>query len=587
MNLQISRWLPPFTWLRDYKQDTLASDLLAALIVTVLLIPQSLAYALLAGLPAEVGLYASILPLVAYALLGSSRTLSVGPVAVVSLMTAAAIRNSSVANTLDPVATAVLLALLSGVFLLLMGLLRFGFFANFLSHPVVAGFVSSSGLLIAGSQMQHLLGISAGGDTLPELLLALTLNIEQVNPATAALSGLTLLFLFWSRRGLPALLLALRCPSRAGALISKAAPMLAVFVTTLFAWGMQLSAQGVALVGHIPAGLPALAWPELSWQSIQPLLLPAVLISIIGYVESVAVGKTLAAKRGQKINPDQELLGLGAANVAAALSGGLPVTGGFSRSVVNFDAGAQTPAASIFTALGIAAVAMLLTPYLAWLPKATLAATIVVAVLSLVDFSILRRTWEYSRFDFAELTITMLVTLLAGVELGVSCGVAVSLLLHLYKTSRPHIAEVGEIVGTGHFRNINRHQVETHPAIMTLRVDESLYFANASYIEDVIIQAIIQRKGLQHVVLMCTAVNEVDMSALEVLETLNKVLRDKGIGFHLSEVKGPVMDALQNTHFLHELNGQVFMSQQEAVRSLLDEEMNSVRSRPEFLDFQI
>jgi sulfate permease, SulP family len=587
MNRRLSYWLPPLTWLRHYTKATLASDLLAALIVTVLLIPQSLAYALLAGLPAEIGLYASILPLVAYALFGSSRTLSVGPVAVVSLMTAAAIRNSGVASGLEPVAVAVLLALLSGVLLLIMGLLRFGFLANFLSHPVVAGFVSASGLLIAGSQVQHLLGIRAGGDTLLELATALAATLADWNRTTTLLSVLTLLFLWWSRRGLPTLLRRLQCPAGASAMLSKAAPMLAVLVTTLAAWRMQLSEQGAALVGHIPAGLPAFAWPHWAWSAVQPLLLPAALISIIGYVESVAVGKTLAAKRSQKIDPDQELLGLGAANIASAFSGGLPVTGGFSRSVVNFDAGAQTPAASIFTAVGIAAATLLLTPYLAWLPKATLAATIVVAVLSLVDFSILRRAWAYSRSDFAAVVMTMLVTLLAGVELGVSCGVAVSLLLHLYKTSRPHIAEVGEIAGTGHFRNVNRHHVETHPSLLTLRVDESLYFANASYIEDVIVQAIAQRKDLRHVVLMCTAVNEIDLSALEVLESLNKLLREQDIGFHLSEVKGPVMDALQHTHFLHELNGQVFSSQQAAVRSLLEAELNSVRSRPEFQDFQI
>jgi len=292
------------------------------------------------------------------------------------------------------------------------------------------------------------------------------------------------------------------------------------------------------------------------------------LISVIGYVESVSVGKTLAAKRRQKINQNQELIGLGTANIASAFSGGFPVTGGFSRSVVNFDAGAQTPAAGFFTAIGIAIATMTLTEYLALLPKATLAATIIVAVLGLVDFSILRKTWNYSKNDFIGVAATLVMTLLAGVEIGVSVGVAASLVLHLYKSSKPHIAEVGEIKGTKHFRNVKRHKVETSPDVVSLRVDESLYFANASYLEDEIFRILGERKQLRHIILMCTAVNEIDISALEVLESVNDILRQEGIGFHLSEVKGPVMDCLENTHFLANLNGQVFLSQYQAVHSL-------------------
>jgi SulP family sulfate permease len=293
------------------------------------------------------------------------------------------------------------------------------------------------------------------------------------------------------------------------------------------------------------------------------------MLSIIGYVESVSVGKTLAARRRQKIDPDQELIGLGAANIASGLSGGFPVTGGFSRSVVNFDAGAVTPAASFFTAIGIAIATLLFTGFLAWLPNATLAATIIIAVLGIVDFSVLKRTWAYSLSDFIAVATTMGVTLLFGVEIGVSCGVGASLMLHLYKTSRPHIAEVGEVPGTEHFRNVKRHQVVTHPQILSLRIDERLYFANASYIEDEILAALAERPALRHVILMCTAVNEIDISALEVLEALNERLRELGISFHLSEIKGPVMDKLQKTHFLAQLSGKVFLSQHQAVQSLL------------------
>lgn len=564
----LSRLLPCLRWLRVYDKRTLSSDLVAALIVTIMLIPQSLAYALLAGLPPETGLYASILPLVAYALFGSSMTMSVGPVAVISLMTAAAAGKVATSGLMGALEAAVLLAWISGVFLLLLGVLRVGFVANFLSHPVVAGFITASGIIIALGQLKHLLGIEASGDTLPELLETLALGISEVNPATLALGGGSLLFLVWARSGLKTLLQRMALSFYAVNVLIRIAPVVAVIVTTLLAWQFRLDEHGVVLMGAIPSGLPQLQLPDGDLAALRELLLPAMMLSIIGYVESVSVGKTLAARRRQKIDPDQELIALGTSNIAAGLSGGFPVTGGFSRSVVNFDAGAQTPAAGFFTAIGIGIATLLFTGVLAWLPNATLAATIMIAVLGLVDFSVLRRTWAYSRSDFIAVATTMGVTLLFGVEIGVSCGVGASLMLHLYKTSRPHIAEVGEVPGTEHFRNVKRHQVITYPEILSLRIDERLYFANASYIEDEILAALAERPQLRHVILMCTAVNEIDISALEVLEGLIGRLRELGIGFHLSEVKGPVMDALAKTHFVEQLNGRIFLSQHQAVQAL-------------------
>ena len=260
--------------------------------------------------------------------------------------------------------------------------------------------------------------------------------------------------------------------------------------------------------------------------------------------------------------------GLGAANLGAAFTGGYPVTGGFARSVVNFDAGAETPAAGAFTALGLAIAAVALTPLVYYLPNATLAATIIVAVLGLVDLSILRKTWAYSRADFAAVAATILVTLVVGVEAGVASGVLLSVLLHLYKTSRPHVAEVGLVRGTQHFRNVNRHQVGTDPEVLTLRVDESLYFVNARFLEDLIQRRVTDGCAIRHVVLMFSAVNAVDYSALESLGAINQRLRDMGVGLHLSEVKGPVMDRLRKTHLLDELNGRVFLSQFDAWQAL-------------------
>jgi SulP family sulfate permease len=341
-----------------------------------------------------------------------------------------------------------------------------------------------------------------------------------------------------------------------------------VAVTILVTWIFGLQDKGVKIVGEVPMGVPPMTLPSFDMELWSQLAMSAVLISIIGFVESVSVAQTLAAKKRQRIVPDQELVGLGASNIAAAVSGGYPVTGGFARSVVNFDAGAETPAAGAFTAVGILLAAMLLTPLLFFLPKATLAATIIVAVLSLVDFSILQKTWTYSKVDFTAVAATIFLTLGFGVEMGVSAGVILSIGLFLYKTSRPHVAEVGLVPGTQHFRNILRHEVTTHPEIVTLRIDESLYFANARFLEDYIFDRIACDEPIKHVVLMCSAVNEIDMSALESLEEINHRLGDLDIKLHLTEVKGPVMDRLKRSHFLDALTGEVFLAQYDAVVKL-------------------
>jgi SulP family sulfate permease len=564
----LSRYFPPLVWGRSYSRATLTNDLVAAVIVTIMLIPQSLAYALLAGLPAQAGIYASIVPIILYALFGTSRALAVGPVAVVSLMTAAAVGQVAEPGSIGYGAAALSLALLSGLFLLALGLLRLGFIANFLSHPVIAGFITASGVLIATSQLKHILGVPAGGHTLIEMLGALAGHLDAVNWPTVIIGVLATGFLFWVRKGLKPVLRHAGFRPRAADLLAKAGPVAAVAVSTLAVWLLGLEARGVSIVGAVPRGLPPLTMPDLTPDLLGSLLVPAVLISIIGFVESVSVAQTLAAKKRQRIDPDQELIGLGAANLGAAFTGGYPVTGGFSRSVVNFDAGAETPAAGAFTAVGLAIAALALTPLIFFLPKAVLAATIIVAVLSLVDFSVLRKSWGYSRADFAAVLATILLTLGLGVEAGVSTGVIVSLVLHLYKTSRPHVAEVGLVPGTQHFRNVLRHEVETDPALLTLRVDQSLYFANARFLEDLVQDRVAENRNLRHVVLMCSAVNEIDLSALESLEAINERLSAAGITLHLSEVKGPVMDRLRRSHFLDELSGRVFLSQYDAWKAL-------------------
>lgn len=564
----LERHLPILQWSKTYNRDTLTSDMVAAVIVTIMLIPQSLAYALLAGLPAEMGLYASILPLIAYAIFGTSRVLAVGPVAVVSLMTAAAIGNLGLETPAQIALAAATLAFISGILLTVMGVFRLGFFANFLSHPVIAGFITASGVLIATSQLKHIFGVEAHGHNLIELLQSLFANQHLTNQITLLIGVTTVGFLFWVRKGLKPLLLSTGMKPRLAEILAKAGPVGAVVATTLAVAIFDLENKGVEIVGTVPMGLPPLAIPSFDADLWGSLFISAVLISIIGFVESVSVAQTLAAKKRQRIVPDQELIGLGTSNIAAALSGGYPVTGGFARSVVNYDAGAETPAAGAFTAVGILFAALLLTPLLFFLPKATLAATIIVAVLSLVDFSILTKTWNYSKVDFTAVAATIFLTLGMGVEIGVSAGVILSIGLFLHKTSRPHVAEVGLVPGTQHFRNILRHDVKTDPTLVTLRIDESLYFANTRFLEDYLTDRVSCDEPIEDIVLMCSAVNEIDMSALESLEAINHRLDDMGIRLHMSEVKGPVMDRLQRSHFLDQMTGEVFLSQYDAMCAL-------------------
>ena len=569
-----ARWLPALPileWGRQYNRETLTNDLVAALIVTIMLIPQSLAYALLAGLPAEVGLYASVAPLFLYAVLGSSRVLAVGPVAVVSLMTAATVAEHAAAGTHAYWQVAITLAFLSGGLLLLMGLLRLGFLANFLSHPVISGFISASGLLIALSQMKTIMGVKAEGHNFIELLNSLIHQASNVHLLTLLVGAAATVFLFWVRKGLKPLLLQAGLSLKLADMLAKAGPVAAIALTTLLAWQLDWQGQGMKLVGTVPQGLPPITMPLWDLNLWKKLLVPALLISVVGFLESVSVGQTLAAKRRQRIEPDQELVALGSSNLSAAFTGGFPVTGGFARSVVNFEAGAVTPAAGIYTAIGITLASLFLTPALFYLPQATLAATIIVAVLSLVDFGILKSTWRFSKLDFIAVAATLLGTLFIGVETGLVMGVVTSLALFLFRASRPHIATVGLVPGTEYFRNVQRHDVLISPKLLCLRVDASMFFANARAIEDRINAEVATRPDLEHVLLQCSAVNDIDASALESLERIAARLKDAGIALHFSEIKGPVMDKLKNSHLLEHLHGRVFLTNYQAIQELTPE----------------
>jgi SulP family sulfate permease len=552
-------------WLKNYQSQFIAGDVTAGLIVTVMLIPQSLAYAMLAGLPPEIGLYASLLPMVAYALFGSSMTLAVGPVAVSSLMTASALMPLASQGSAEYISLSILLALLSGLMLLVAGFLRLGFLAWFLSHPVISGFISGSAVLIAIGQLKYLLGLQFSSSGVLSSLNNLAQHLHETNTTTALLGLSAVLFLLFARNYLGPLLKQLGISAKSADLITKLAPMAVVIVSTALVaiYGLDQTDK-VSIVGRVPGGLPSIALPSIQWDQINMLLLPALLISLVGFVESVSVGQSLALKRGQRINPNSELVGIGAANVASAISGGFPVTGGFARSVVNFSAGAQTPAAGIVSAVLMAIVIAGLTDWFYYLPQAVLSATIIVAVIGLIDTHTLKEAWHYDKADAIALLLTFAGVIVFGVEEGIVIGVAMSLAVLVWRSSHPHMALVGRVPGTEHFRNVERHQVDVFPGLIALRIDESIYFANSQLIAEKIEGLLSEYPATNCVLLILSAVNQLDTTALGMLTELEKTLAARNITLQFAEVKGPVQDRLQQTELGERMRDKIFLSTHQA-----------------------
>ena len=563
--------LPPLQWLRTYRRQDLMDDSLAGAITAILLVPQSLAYALLAGLPPQAGLYASMLPPILYAIFGTSRTLAVGPVAVAALLVASTLGARGVTDPAQALMQAVILAFEVGLLLLALGLLRAGRLINFLSHPVLSGFTTGAALVIVISQIKHLTGIPAGGQQLPAMLAQLVSGLDRIQPLTVMLSVAAIGLLWFSGAPLGRLLRRLRLTDRTVLIIGKAAPLLVVLLSTALVAGAEWDVRhGVSVVGVLNVALPRLDVGFLdAAQPWRELLPSAALIALIGYVESVSIAKVLASRRRQRIDPDQELIALGTANLGAAFTGAMPVAGGFSRTVVNDTAGARTPLAGVITAILVGLAAIYLTPLFTHMPHAVLAAIIVVAVLNLVDVATLRRAWRYDRSDAAAWLATFAGVMVLGVEHGLLLGLVLSLLLFVWRSGNPHIARVGQIPGTEHFRNVQRHQVTTWRGLLLVRVDERLCFANAAEVEDFILRSVGEAPDTRHVVLIASAVNAIDLSALEMLQGLIRSLRAQGITLHLTEVKGPVMDRLERVDLPAELApGRIFLHTFDAVRAL-------------------
>ncbi|MBD2189468.1 SulP family inorganic anion transporter [Pseudanabaena mucicola] len=568
---QLQQYIPALDWLKNYQSKYLFGDVTAGIIVTSLLIPQSMAYALLAGLPPQVGLYASILPAILYPLLGTSRVLAVGPVAVDSLMVAAAIAKLAPPNSPEYLLLALTLAFLVGIIQIGMGFLRMGFLVNFLSRSVISGFISGAAIIIGFSQMKHLLGLKIPAtESFLELLTLIASNFTKINGVTLGLGLASVGILLYFNQPLVQVLKRQGWSDQRILPISKSAPLLVVILGTLlvaiFQWDQVAD---IKVVGAVPSGLSALTIPTWDLQILQSLFPAAIAIALVGYMEGFSGAQALASKRREKIDANQELIAFGTANLGAAFSGGYPVTGGVSRSVVNFSAGANTGLASMITGVLVAITVMFFTSWFYFLPQTCLAAIILTAVYKLIDFATLRRMWAYDKADAIAWIATFIAVLGLGVEEGIIIGAIIALGLHLWHTSRPHIAIVGRLGNSEHFRNELRYEVKTSPQVLAIRVDASLYFANAKYMENFLSRTISDRPQVTNVLLVCSAVNLIDASALEVLEGLIFDLKSVGINFYFSEVKGPVMDKLLNIGFVDYVGrDHFFLSTDVAMREL-------------------
>ncbi len=538
---RLSRWVPAVDWLQHYQRRDLRGDLIAGITVAMMLIPQAMSYALLAGLPPYIGLYASVLPLVVYAVFGTSRQLAVGPVAMVALLVSSGVGTMADIGSERYIALAILLSLMVGAIQFGMGAFRLGFLTNFMSHPVISGFTSAAALIIGFSQLKHLVGLPLPRtENIAETLWQTLSQLGDINPATFAIGAGGIVLLLVLKRISPLL---------PGA-------MIAVVASTLVVWLFDLNTlAGVSVVGSVPAGFPEFSVPAISFTDMKELLPIALTISIVGFLESIAVAKKIASQKHYDIDANKELIGLGLANLAGAFFKAMPVTGGFSRTAVNNNAGANTGLAAIVTAVLIAIALLFLTPLFYYIPKAILGSVIMVAVFGLIDIQEVKHLWKVKKDDLALLAFTFLATLTLGVETGIFLSVGLSMLWFVIKTTRPHYAVLGRLPGTDVYRNVKRHsEATTEDQVLAIRFDAQFYYGNVSFLKETIKRAEAEMKTpLKAVVLDACSINQLDSSADTALHELLRDYRMRGIDLFLANVKGPVMDVMQRSGFTEAL----------------------------------
>lgn len=564
-------WIPALGWLRNYDRTQLPGDLIAGLIVAVMIVPQSMAYAVLAGLPPQIGLYASILPMIIYGFMGSSRTLSVGPTAIAALLTASAVNSVNPQNEQEYLAAALTLTLMVGVIRVVLGLLRAGFVVNFISHMVLSGFVNAAAIIISTSQINQLLGLgieTRGGFI--DQLVAIVENLSSFNPWTAVLGVAGLGMLVYFQKFAAGHFEALGLSSGVASMAARVGPLFTAGVATAIAFALRLESQeGVEVVGTVPSGLPPITMPATDLNMLITLLPQAIILSLVGFTEGISIAKALASRDREQVDANQELVAIGVANVGAAITGGMPVSGSPSRSALNYTAGARSGVASFVTASVTLLAILALTPLFYYIPHAVIAAIVMVSVSGLFEAGTLRRVWAYRRGDAATLIITFVMVLALGIEIGLLIGVGTNIALYLWRTSHPEIVELGRVTGTFTYRNVERHETEVDPRILLIRIDESLYFANTQRMRDEIWARVRQREEIEHLVLVGTSINDIDASALETLEELTLQLNSAGISVHLAGFTLIVLDRLRNTWLLKLIGpSRVYATTNEAVEAI-------------------
>ena len=572
----LKRWLthllPVMQWWPEYNGEAFRADLVAGIVVLFITVPQVIAYAFLAGLPAETGLYAAIMALLCYAAFGSCRTLAVGPTAILAMMSLESVSAFQTPGTLEYTLLASKLAMVTGGVLVLLRIVNFGAVVSFLSHAVVTGFITAAAILIITNQIPSILGLSAPPDTaVVAVIQHVTSGMDSLNLAAMSIAIGAMFLLWFCRHHLEALLQSTGIHPRWIGSLVKSAPMYAVIISGAIVWSMGLiQSSGVSVVGVIPNQLPTWAQMDLSLEEIQQLLPSALLMSMVIFMESTSIGAAVASKRREKIEPNQELVGLGLANLGSAMVGGFPVAGSFARTIVNFSSGAVTPVASLVTCVLVVITLVWFAPWFYYLPKAVLSAIIVMSAIQLIDLHGIRKTFQFNRIDSVTFACTFLAVLVLGVETGILVGIAISFLLLIRSSSKPHIAVVGRVGNTETFRNVLRYEVETSPQVLALRVDESIYFVNTRYIEVFLFNKIADSPAIKHVILICSSANFIDTSGLEMLELLQDSLAEVGVTLHLAEVKGSVMDKLKETEFFANMKGNVYFSTDIALKDLAE-----------------
>jgi SulP family sulfate permease len=542
----MKKFFPFLDWLPTYNKTLLGGDLNAGLTVGVMLIPQGMAYAMLAGLPPIYGLYASIIPLIIYALLGTSRQLAVGPVAMVALLVAAGTGSLAEPGSQDYIALTLLLALMVGIFQLSLGLFKMGFLVNFMSHPVISGFTSAAAIIIGFSQLKHLLGLSlSNSNYIHEIIVELLGKLNDIHWMSFAIGLGGILLIIGIRK------------------INRKIPgsLLAVAAGILIVWLFKLDSLGVKIVQDVPAGLPALSIPAFSWELITKLWPVALTISLVGFMESIAIAKAMQSRhRTYKVDANQELIALGTANIAGSFFSSFPTTGGFSRTAVNDQSGANTGMASIISAVLVTITLLFLTPLFYYLPNAILASIILVAVSGLIDFKEVKHLWQADRRDFSLLIITFLGTLALGIEEGIIIGVVLSLGMMIFQTSRPHFAIQGKMPGTTLYKNTERFtEAEIRPDILIFRLDARLYFANAQFFKDNVEEHILAKGSeLKLLIINAESINSIDSSGIHTLQDILLFCKTRGIKMIINGVKGPVRDSLYRSGFTAELGEENF-----------------------------